>query len=1305
MKIGFVNNLKVKVFSLFLTGYYKRGFLFLVVSLSLISGRIVAQAPSDGLVLWLKADKGIITDTKGLDSLWQDQSGNKTDAFQTTNTLRPSIVKNDINGRSALRFGNGTFLNAPSRFPVNSSYTVIVVMCPQNLNVYGHILSGTSTRYLWLGGTAYPEFGQNYQSLGVSNYAVPSAFCTIAAVANDSSKLANIYVNGKNGDTATYRVTNSDSGISIGALWGENTFEGDIAEILVYNRALNNSELNAADAYLNGKYGINLPANTNISLNHFPAHLQFFQRDGYDSALVKIDGAAVKQGYDSVSLEVYKNTARVGYFSHPLSYAANKASFSFLPKIHAELAEYSFVLHLKKGSADTIVAKESDIVCGDSYIICGQSNAVAIAYGSNYISEYARSFGSLTGYNTDTPDDTAWGYANGSYYTTKGISFIGGVGIQIAQNLLEKYKIPVCIINGAVTGGPIEINLRNNANPTDLTTIYGRMLYRMIKSGMDTCAKAIIWYHGAANTILNYYPNFTSLYNSWKSDYKNLKKFYVMQIRPSICGAGTSLALRELQRTLSDSLPDITILSVNNAPDHNGCHFDNIGYDTIGNWATYLIEKDFYQSTDTLNINPLNIEKAFYTDTSRTVLKITFTEKNAGVSWSNDVNVSGTNYNIKDAFYLNDTNGLIKSVSVSGDTLSLNLYKPEIFSKVTYIPDHYYEGTLNCYEGPWLINKRGIGAFAFYEFPVVVIPEVKVGFHSGSACIGQPYNFQDSSFLNTGTITKWKWDFGDGDSSNMSNISHVYIKPGNYQVKLTVQSSTGFTDSITKTIQVFDVPNAGFTYKLLSGRIVRFSATDSLESGYVWVLGDGGTAGTPEYTHPYTADGKYIVKLTVTNTNGCQSSATNTIDIQPTIKASFSFYYTCLGTPTVFQDYSTISSGNIVTRQWDFGDSSIPQLQDSAIYPFPKTSHTYTKAGSYLVKLIVTDAFGTKDSVTRVVTINGVPDANFTWTVLSGRTVQFIPDDSAAGTIYYWGFGDGNTSAASSPVHTYVNDDNYDVSLKVENSSCFQVHSAVFKLITPIPKASFNFIGTCFGTSTTLTGLSSIDIDSIVSWQWDFGDSTVSSDRNPQHVFRHPGTYHVQLKILSLDGTTDSITRLVIINPLPDARFNIKTVLRTLYFSSEDTTRAYYYWTFGDGFGSFYPWGFHTYEADGKYNLNLYIRDLNGCGNQKSDSITISGSVSGIEDISLTNPSVKIFPNPFSTHTQIALETDTPSNVVISVYDVAGHLISVIANCNQPTGTGNYIWDAENGNLPSGLYIVKILVGGSVINRQLIKLQ
>ena len=80
----------------------------------------------------------------------------------------------------------------------------VSVICPQNLNVYSHILSGNYSRVFWLNGTSYPSFGHSGQSLGISAKPVANTFCTLTTIANDSIKRSSIYVNGKNGAVLSF---------------------------------------------------------------------------------------------------------------------------------------------------------------------------------------------------------------------------------------------------------------------------------------------------------------------------------------------------------------------------------------------------------------------------------------------------------------------------------------------------------------------------------------------------------------------------------------------------------------------------------------------------------------------------------------------------------------------------------------------------------------------------------------------------------------------------------------------------------------------------------------------------------------------------------------------------------------------------------------------------------------------------------------------------------------------------------------------------------------------------------------------
>lgn len=85
------------------------------------------------------------------------------------------------------------------------------------------------------------------------------------------------------------------------------------------------------------------------------------------------------------------------------------------------------------------------------------------------------------------------------------------------------------------------------------------------------------------------------------------------------------------------------------------------------------------------------------------------------------------------------------------------------------------------------------------------------------------------------------------------------------------------------------------------------------------------------------------------------------------------------------------------------------------------------------------------------------------------------------------------------------------------------------------PQASFSFLTT--GLSVALTDTSSDNDGTIVSWLWDFGDDTTSTEQNPTHVFETEGTYHVRLTATDDDAATDSALRFIVVQLGPGGVF------------------------------------------------------------------------------------------------------------------------------------------------------------------------
>ncbi len=220
---------------------------------------------TDGLVLWLKADSGVTTDGSNNVTAWSDQSGNNS-VSQSTLADEPSYVTNDVNGLPALRFNGSQWLTNPANFGpgLNADMTIIEVGSTSNPSAmqYAFFLGGTGTGQGR--GIGYESNSNVFETTGIAYLAgaVPSAnvFVLQAGVCYGPQNGATLYQNGANVGTGPLSgLQNVSSGITVGA-WGGQSFgwQGDIAEILVYDHQLSSDEFAQVNLYLANKYNIGI---------------------------------------------------------------------------------------------------------------------------------------------------------------------------------------------------------------------------------------------------------------------------------------------------------------------------------------------------------------------------------------------------------------------------------------------------------------------------------------------------------------------------------------------------------------------------------------------------------------------------------------------------------------------------------------------------------------------------------------------------------------------------------------------------------------------------------------------------------------------------------------------------------------------------------------------------------------------------------------------------------------------------------------------------------------------------------------
>ena len=122
-------------------------------------------------------------------------------------------------------------------------------------------------------------------------------------------------------------------------------------------------------------------------------------------------------------------------------------------------------------------------------------------------------------------------------------------------------------------------------------------------------------------------------------------------------------------------------------------------------------------------------------------------------------------------------------------------------------------------------------------------------------------------------LTSWDWDFGDGDHSNLKNLSYTYLVPGIYNVTLKQRNVYGTPTKIA-TITVINptpvfIPNITAT---ISCPMVYFAGTSTGDpTSWSWNFGDGTTSTEQNPVHTYSTNGNYTVTLTVSGQSGSSS--------------------------------------------------------------------------------------------------------------------------------------------------------------------------------------------------------------------------------------------------------------------------------------------------------------------------------------------------------------------------------------------------------------------------------------------------
>lgn len=546
-----------------------------------------------------------------------------------------------------------------------------------------------------------------------------------------------------------------------------------------------------------------------------------------------------------------------------------------------------------------------------------------------------------------------------------------------------------------------------------------------------------------------------------------------------------------------------------------------------------------------------------------------------------------------------------------------------------------------------------------------------------------------------GSITAYKWFFGDGGISTDSKPTHVYKSPGKYDVKLIVTDNSGTLsqfDSSSTTVIINEKPiaNAGDDKVVAPGELVSFDGSGSIDRDgtvevYNWNFGDGDKASGTKVEHAYSKPGIYTATLEVIDNTGHELSkdfdeVKVIVNAPPKAIAGKDIKVAPGEIFTLDAANSYDLDGNIKSYNWKFSDNQSESTNKTV-------KRSFESPGIYHCDLTIMDNLDQSNSVSsdRVkIYVNHAPFADPGADILTcSNEITFDgsqsgdPDSDAL--TYIWNFGDGSpVDTGITVTHFYEESGSYPVILTVnDNTKLSNAENSASMTVTinlpPVANAGKDKT-ICAGDIVLFDAGNSFDPENgLLKFFWDFGDSTKAEGMNPTKNFKMGGVYNVTLYVKDDSGLPcnydiDKMVVTVAESPTADAGADQIVCANTVV--EFDGSKSFdfdgvvnnYSWDFGDGNTGGGAQPTHVYTEPGEYRVLLTITgDLVGdCDNIDKDECIVT-------------------------------VLDAPEAVMTFTKKVAvGADVTFDASSSKGNGSEiiNYVWDLGDGTTKSGINVV-----------------
>lgn len=558
------------------------------------------------------------------------------------------------------------------------------------------------------------------------------------------------------------------------------------------------------------------------------------------------------------------------------------------------------------------------------------------------------------------------------------------------------------------------------------------------------------------------------------------------------------------------------------------------------------------------------------------------------------------------------------------------------------------------------VQRGNCHADAQAEVTIYDQPVVSFDYADQGVCENVSVDFTNLSYPQElgDAIVGYTWDFGDGSPvSNLENPSKSYAAAGFYDITLTVQTSNGCNYDLTQQIEIFDFPDVDFAVNdVCVGESLDLSGPAGAGYSYFWDFGNGHTSTLQNPGTVFTLADTYSVSLTVTNLNGCQTSQSHDVTVNdlPTLDLGGSVA-TCASSITLDAlnagstyswrdnldvevstnqqyeittdgDYSVIvtnASGCETEENFTVTLSApiVPDLGadrevcgsieldagffDDASYAWSTGANTryitVTTSGTYEVDVLDINGCAGSSSVTITVRETPIVDLGGDQTICESSTV--ILDAANAGSSFDWSDGSDQQSLEVTTTGTYH--------VEVTNGFGCSAEDEVLITVNAEPAVSFTFDEKCTSEQVDFTNLTTISSGELMSYSWDFGDGSNSTQTSPSKAYSANGDYDVTLEVTGINGCTESLTQTIDIHPNPTANFILNPVCEAEEFtitntsSVSDASELTYHWSAGDGRTFTDEEPMYSYAENGDFLVSLTATSSHGCETSRSKWVSV----------------------------------------------------------------------------------------------------